>query len=912
MEYIDKHGVKYTDDKKTLIRCPRDFEGEYIIPDGVIEIRAEGFMHCTKLNSVIIPGSVMKIGFSTFEGCTNLYDVTIPSSVTHIGASAFKDSAEIVYISGSVEHIGSDAFSGVYNLISNNPLTETYGAKFLNAYCEDGLVYSDTSKTKLLECPKSAIGVLSNNGAKFIRGSFAVTSVVLPDSITEIGDRAFENCSELSSVTISGSVTSIGRHAFEGCTKLTSVSLPDSVTRLGAAAFKGCSGLQSIRLSNGLKIIGNSAFEDCRELNEIDIPKSVAEISESAFKGCIGLSDVTLQEGLTSIGYQAFLGCKNIFSITIPASAAIIGEDAFRGVCNIILANPSTKNYGARFVNAYIDDEDLDFAYADATKTKLLACSRMSIGPCVPDSVKEIVDGAFEDCESLVSINIPDNVTKIGESAFAGCKNLISVYLPSRLEKIESYTFSDCHNLRSIKIPNSVTEIGDDAFDGCASLTSVYIPNCITQIGADAFRGCTSLTSMRIPNSVYNIGKSAFEDCENLSSIYLPDGLEWIEPYTFSGCVNLANIIIPDSVLEILEGAFKDCSKLSTITIPNRVSKIGGRWDYAYAFEGCTGLKEVHICDLKSWCEISFGGEKSNPLYYAKHLFLNGKELTDLVFPNEVKQIENYSFINCLSLRSATIPFDTDDFEGAFEGCANLTNISIGGRHGIGDVYEKKTIAELYGKQAIDITINEGVEWLDIPALCGFDRLESVSLPSTIKGVGNTEEWKDKNYLPDIEQLHIKDLSNWYDEDSDHSGVAALFTHVEQIYVNDKKVSDLIIPDGVRVIPDEAFACWKDLLSISIPDSVEYIGSNAFASCKNVKSVHLSKNLIEIERGGFYKCAGLTSITLPESITTIGEEAFFGCDQLKEIVVPIGQTKHFREIFKENNNDNLIPLIVEC
>ena len=466
-------------------------------------------------------------------------------------------------------------------------------------------------------------------------------------------------------------------------------------------------------------------------------------------------------------------------------------------------------------------------------------------------------------------------------------------------------------------IPNGVTEIGDGAFEDCVSLVSVNIPDSISRIGERAFRGCTGLTSMRIPDSVYDLGKGAFADCKNISSINLPDGLAWIEPYTFSGCVNLANIVIPDSVLEILEGAFKDCSKLLTITIPNRVSQIGGRWDGepstydAYAFEGCTGLKEVHICDLKSWCEISFGGEKSNPLYYAKHLFLNGKELTDLFFPNEVKQIENYSFINCLSLRSATIPFDTDDFEGAFEGCANLTNISIGGRYGIGDVYEKKTIAELYGKQAIDITINEGVEWLDIPALCGFDRLESVSLPSTIKGVGNTEEWKDKNYLPDIAQLHIKDLSNWFDDDNDHSGVAELFAHVEQIYINDKKVSDIIVPDGVRVIPDEAFACWKGLRSIYIPDSVEHMGSNAFASCVNVKNVHLSKNLIEIERGGFYKCAGLTSVSLPESITTIGEEAFFGCDQLKEIVVPIGQTKHFREIFKENNNDNLIPLIVE-
>ena len=464
-------------------------------------------------------------------------------------------------------------------------------------------------------------------------------------------------------------------------------------------------------------------------------------------------------------------------------------------------------------------------------------------------------------------------------------------------------------------IPNGVTEIGDGAFEDCVSLVSVNIPDSISRIGERAFRGCTGLTSIRIPDSVYDLGKGAFADCKNISSINLPNGLEWIEPYTFSGCVNLANIIIPESTFGILEGAFKDCAKLSTISIPNKIDQIGGKCEgssstyQAYAFEGCIGLKEVHINDLKSWCEIRFGGAESNPLYFAKHLFLNGKELTDLVIPKDVREIRNYSFVNCLSLQSATIPFDTDVSEDAFIGCENLVKISIGDRNVYGN--DNRSIAGTYGIQVTDIIFKEGLGRVDVSDLWGFDRLKSVSLPSTIIEISDSLSQGYKHPLPEIAQLHIKDLSNWYDEDSDHSGVAALFTHVEQIYINDKKVSDIIVPDGVRVIPDEAFACWKGLRSIYIPDSVEYIGSNAFASCVNVKNVHLSKNLIEIERGGFYKCAGLTSVTLPESITTIGEEAFFGCDQLKEIVVPIGQTNHFREIFKENNNDNLIPLIVE-
>ena len=866
MAYIDKHGVKYTDDKKTLIRCPRDFEGEYIIPDGVIEIRAEGFMHCTKLNSVIIPGSVMKIGFSTFEGCTNLYDVTIPSSVTHIGASAFKDSAEIVYISGSVEHIGSDAFSGVYNLISNNPLTETYGAKFLNAYCEDGLVYSDTSKTKLLECPKSAIGVLSNNGAKFIRGSFTVTSVVLPDSITEIGDRAFENCSELSSVTIPGSVTSIGRHAFEGCTKLTSVSLPDSVTRLGAAAFKGCSGLQSIRLSNGLKIIGNSAFEDCRELNEIDIPKSVAEISESAFKGCIGLSDVTLQEGLTSIGYQAFWGCKNIVSITIPASAAIIGEDAFRGVCNIILANPSTKNYGARLVNAYIDDEDLDFAYADATKTKLLACSRMSIAPCVPDSVKEIVDGAFEGCDSLVSINIPDSVTRIGKRTFYGCTELHRISVPDSVTEIGESAFEDCSSLTSVTIPNSVTSIGDGAFSGCSSLTSVMIPNSVTSIGNYAFSRCTGLTSVTIPNSVTSIGEGAFYYCSVLASVTIPNSVKSIGNYTFANCSSLTfitipnnvtgiggyaftgskintinyvgelkdwceklwspdnissnyqllfngelqkNVIIPNSVTSIGNYAFNNCSSLTSIEIPNSVASIGNS-----AFYNCSGLTKVIINDVAAWCKIDFANLLSNPLYYAHLLYLNDVEINSLIIPDNVTSIGDYTFYNCSNLTSVTIPNSVTSIgNSAFYGCTGLT---------------------------------------------------SVTIPNSVTSIGNDAFYNVQNIM--------------------YQGTAT------GLPWGAKNIN--LFMDGYLLFSDETrttlLACSREADGIiEIPNSVTSIGYYAFSGC-----------------------TGLTSVTIPNSVTSIGYYAFYNCSKLNSITIEATTPPYLGDEAFDSTND--CPIIVPC
>ena len=219
----------------------------------------------------------------------------------------------------------------------------------------------------------------------------------------------------------------------------------------------------------------------------------------------------------------------------------------------------------------------------------------------------------------------------------------------------------------------SVTSIGGSAFSGCSGFTSVTIPNSVTSIGYEAFRDCSGLTSVTIPNSVTSIGDYAFSDCSGLTSVTIGNSVTSIGNYAFKGCLGLTSIEIPNSVTSIGASAFYNCSGLTSVTIGDSVESIGN-----YAFYNCSGLKEVHIEDLSAWCKIKFSEDSSNPLDDAEHLFLNGKEIKDLVIPEDVTSIGDYAFYKCSGLTSVNIPSSVESIgSSAFSGCSGLTSVTI-------------------------------------------------------------------------------------------------------------------------------------------------------------------------------------------------------------------------------------------
>ena len=224
---------------------------EAILGEEVTSIGEYAFSHCSGLTTVDIPNSVTSIGGFAFSHCSGLTTVDIPNSVTTIGAFAFEFCSGMtsINIPNSVTSIGSGAFdfcSGLKKVIVPD----------LAAWCN---ISFDGYGANPLYCAKH---IYSDENTE-------ITDLVIPKSVTTIGDYAFYYCSGLTSVTIPSSVTSIGNYAFEYCSGLISVTIPNSVTSIGSGAFKGCSGLTSVTIPNSVASIGQYAFSGCSGLKKI-------------------------------------------------------------------------------------------------------------------------------------------------------------------------------------------------------------------------------------------------------------------------------------------------------------------------------------------------------------------------------------------------------------------------------------------------------------------------------------------------------------------------------------------------------------------------------------------------------------------------------------------------------------------
>lgn len=215
---------------------------------------------------------------------------------------------------------------------------------------------------------------------------------------------------------------------------------------------------------------------------------------------------------------------------------------------------------------------------------ELLKYNGASANVVIPNTVTHIGE-AFKGCKGLVSVVIPDSVKEIGNGAFAGCTCLTSITVPESVKAIGDENcyyngaFSNCTSLTSITIPQGIKIIGADAFSGCSSLESIKIAKSVTTIGKRAFQGCSSLRSLRIPQEVTTIGENAFSGCTSLISIDIPKKVTMIGSAAFSGCTSLTSVSIPDDM--VLYDQFFNCPKLVNIHYNKLLENLRAFPDYS-------------------------------------------------------------------------------------------------------------------------------------------------------------------------------------------------------------------------------------------------------------------------------------------------------------------------------------------
>ena len=265
-----------------------------------------------------------------------------------------------------------------------------HAAATYNGYCGDNLTWVLDTETGTLTI--SGTGAMYNydpyNGdyySPWYDSRQSITSVIIKNGVTSIGNYAFEYCTSLTSVTIPNSVTCIGRRAFKNCSSLTSVTIPNSVTSIGSGAFKNCSSLTSVTIPNSVMSIGDEAFSDCSGLTSITIPNSVTSIEEETFYGCTSLTSVTIPNSVTSIERYAFAYCTGLTSIPIPNSVTSIEKGTFDGCTSLTSVT-------------------------------------------IPNSVTRIEEDAFYDCRFIETITLGSSLKYIGENAFGECPRLMDIY----------------------------------------------------------------------------------------------------------------------------------------------------------------------------------------------------------------------------------------------------------------------------------------------------------------------------------------------------------------------------------------------------------------------------------------------------------------------------------------------------
>ena len=324
------------------------------------------------------------------------------------------------------------------------------------------------------------------------------TSLSLPNTITEIGYKAFEYCSAMTTITIEegSGLKSIGENAFYGCKKLGELTLPGTVTTMGQLAF-GNTGLVTVTLGEGIPGIPASAFNAATKLKNINFPESCTTIGDYAFAGC-AIETLALPATMTSIGEGAFIGCSSLSSLDINVPA--IGARAFEE-CTLMQTLRIGKDVASIGERAFVRCSGLTSITVDAANTAY--DSRNDSNVLVDHLTNTIIAG----CNNSV---IPETVTAIGDYAFSYC-TFDTFSVPVNVTAIGANAFRDCYNLKSLTIPEGIARIEDGTLYGCYSLTSFTIPESVTFIGTEAFYACSSLTNITLPEKVEGYGERAFE-----------------------------------------------------------------------------------------------------------------------------------------------------------------------------------------------------------------------------------------------------------------------------------------------------------------------------------------------------------------------------------------------------------------
>lgn len=879
------------------------------------------FYNKSYIKTVIIESGVTSIEGRAFYNLTGLTSVTMENSLTSIGSSAFSGCTALkdVYFNGTEEDWNAITINS-----GNDPLLNA--AKHFLGQTEGLLSWIiENGEVTITDCKADA------------KGEIVIPGNIEGYPVTVIGSHSFEDCTEITEITIPDSVINIQNYAFYNCSGIKKLTMPCSAKIYDSPrTFYECISMEEITLTIGTSIMQNYSernnifpsasktyyehtpwFISRNNIQSINIEDGINNIGDYAFCECTCLKSFTIPDSIGKIGKGAFYNCKELTGIYIPENIADIGSDAFSG-CNR-MSRIEVSEY-----NTVYDSRDNCNAIIKTNNNRLIAGCKNTI---IPAGVTSIGENAFFGCTELKDISIPEGVTTIDNSAFGGCTGLNTVIIPNSMLNIGSGAFNNCKGLGRIMLPDGVLSIGNRAFKNCNNLKEIIIGSEVKTIGESAFSGCYGLDRIVvssgnivydsrkscnaiietdtdklisgckntiIPDNVTSIGRCAFDDCMSLTSIEIPDSVTDIEFSAFNDCTGLISVTIGKGVLNIENYVFSRCTRLESIVIPDNVIRIGDG-----VFSGCTNLINISLSDntmsfgLMAFNNTGYYNDINNwdndVLYIGNHLiealdtvsgeyqikpgvktiasyaFSDCKELTSIIIPDSVVAIGNNAFNLCTRLKSIMIPENAIEIgDLAFNGTGYAKDEKNWDN---GVLYICNYLVDAKSSISGTYQVKEGTKRIAYGAFWGCSELTSITIPESVTSIGEYAFYGCTGLtnviLPDsitnIGRYAFKECSN---------------------------ITSVRMSNSIEIIREGTFSCCTGLIDIIIPDSVTQIDSLVFFKCTGLKRITLSKNIKGLKSAVFSGCTSIENITIPDNVKIIGSQAFYNCSALKEITFP--------------------------
>ncbi|MBI9107777.1 MAG: leucine-rich repeat protein [Spirochaetales bacterium] len=491
----------------------------------VTSIGTNALRDCNALTSITIPGSITSIDNYAFGLCSSLetltrsgatapatgniifYGITIPINIIYPdGAAGYNTSP---WEEAKVGDLNGDSKVDSKDIVIFNKLT------FTETDTEAILTASSTSISDKLVLPPKVNGKpVTEISAGVFENRTLLKSVTIPASVTTIGNKAFNNCTNIKALTmLSADPPTLVSDVFDGITN-SYLNLPSGATGYNVSPWNDSLMFRMEGDYNGdMSVDANdTAISNCLTWDDkgSDTEITLTGITNKSLSGTLIIPNTHLNRTVTAIEEDDLRDCNQITTLIIPDGVEFIGAASFSGWTAL---QSVTMPSGKLMINS----------------------------------------NAFAGCSALTSISIPSDCTRIGSSAFENCSSLLSISIPSEVTTIYYNTFENCTSLESVTLSSGLTIIESTAFFGCSSLTSIILPETVEEIGFDAFKKCTSLKSINLPFGLTSIGRQLFYQCSALESIEIPEGVTEIEISTFTACTSLKTVTLHSAAAPVIE-----------------------------------------------------------------------------------------------------------------------------------------------------------------------------------------------------------------------------------------------------------------------------------------------------------------------------------------------------------------------